>query len=791
MKILYSWLKDYIDIDLSAEELAQKLNSVGIEVAEIQKTGVDFEGVHTAKIVTLERHPNADKLSLVTLDTGNGTRKVVCGAGNLEAGIIVPLAREGARLGKTVLKAAEIRGVKSDGMICSSDELGLTATRQKGILHLDKNLKPGIDVSTLYPKADYLFELEITSNRPDLLSHLGVARELSILLNIPLKEIPLKEVKEEGESIDVKIETENCARYTSRVVRGVQNAQSPEWMKQRLSAMGVNPKNALVDISNYVLYDIGLPLHFFDLSDIGESVIIRQAAEGEVFETLDGSKLNLTAQDILIADKNKGLCLAGIMGGIGSGIKETTKNIFIEAAYFNPPAINKSAKKYGFSSEASQRFERGADIGITPKALARATNLVQELCGGKASKSSDVYPVPYTPEEVSFTPEDIEKILGMKIDEERFKEIFSRLAQKFDASLKPWKFNSPTHRRDLNHKWDLAEEAARFYGLDKLPVSETRASVAFSDNPRNTDTSAKFASALISAGFYECKNFDFLCENDLQNFSYKKEFCVEIANPLNEDYQYMRPTLFAGLLKNANFNQSRGTTEYKIFETGKEYQIMKGFPAETWVMAGIVCGAVREQYFADKTPEADFYFVKGAVEAALKNIAGVNFSASKEAPAYMHPKICADIIVDGKQKAGFIGKIHPLTAKAYGLKNDDIYAFYLNIKVLEKKFNAQEFKPAEDAAQFPSSYRDLSFVIGKDVGYAKVLQAVNSSGVWSKMSVDLMDVYTGANLPEGKKSLTLNFAFWLMDRTLKDAEVEENMNKIFTALTALGAELRK
>ncbi|MGB2578519.1 phenylalanyl-tRNA synthetase beta chain [Elusimicrobium simillimum] len=790
MKILYSWLKDYIDINLTAEELSAKLGALGIEIASVEKRGADFENVLAAKILKIDRHPNADKLSLVELDNGTEVKKVVCGAQNLEVGIIVPLAREGSRLGTNVLKAAEIRGVKSDGMICSSDELGLTATRAKGILHLDQSIKPGTDVSSLYGKADYIFELEITSNRPDLLSHLGVARELSIALNTPLKPVALKPVTESGDSPKTIIESENCHRYTSRAVRGVANPQSPAWMQERLTAMGVNPKNALVDISNYVLYDIGLPLHFFDLNDINGDVIIRQAAEGEAFEILDGTKLTLNSGDLMIADKEKPLCLAGVMGGLGSGIKDDTKDLFIEAAYFNPPTINKTVKKYGLSSEASQRFERGADISITATALNRATNLVQEICGGTAAHAQDNYPAPYTNPVVSFTPQDIAKILGMEIPDAKLKDIFNALGS-FDSNLTPWTFVSPAHRRDLNHKWDMAEEAARFNGYENIPVAGTRASVAFAENPKNVDIATQFAAKLIGAGFCECKNFDFLSERDLNNFGFTKEQAIEIANPLNEDWQYMRPTLLAGLLKNAAFNQSRSTADYKFFESGKEYLLAKGFPAENWTIAGAACGNVQQQYFAAQKPaQADFYFIKGMVEELLKDMPGVTFAPAAKAPVYMHPKVCVDVLLDGKA-CGFAGKLHPLTAKAYGLKNDEIFVFSLAIKPLEKKFNAQDFKPAQAVAQFPSSYRDYSFIIDENVAYSQIENAIKGSGAWAQMSYSLMDVYHGSNVPAGKKSVTLNFAFWLMDRTLKDAEVEDNMNKIVSAIAALGAELRK
>ena len=413
MKILYSWLKDFIELDLAPEELAKKLTDLGIEVASIEKTGADFEGVHVAQIIQIDNHPNSDHLHLVTLDRGNGvTQRVVCGAPNVAVGQKVPLARVGARLGKIVMKPAVIRGVESEGMICSSDELGLTHTRAHGILVLDENLPLGTDVSTLYGKADTVFELEITSNRPDLLSHLGVARELGVLLNKPVKLPAMKDIPGQGKALDVEIQNaEGCGRYIGRIIRGVKNAESPEWMKERLAAMGLNPKNALVDVTNYVMFELGNPLHAFDLREVeGSKVIVRNAAAGEKFTVLGGRELELTENCLLIADEKKATALAGIMGGQESGIKEDTQDIFIEAAYFNPPTINKTVKKFAISSDSSQRFERGTDIEGAMLAMRRASELFVQICGGTASEINDVYPQKFENKIVEFTPAQINAI---------------------------------------------------------------------------------------------------------------------------------------------------------------------------------------------------------------------------------------------------------------------------------------------------------------------------------------------------------------------------------------------
>ena len=794
MKILYSWLKDFIDLDLTPEELSKKLTDVGIEVASVETTGADFEGVFVAQIIKIEDHPNSDHLHLVTLDLGSGkTQRVVCGAPNVAVGQKVPLARVGARLGKNVLKPAVIRGVESEGMICSSDELGLTQTRARGIMVLDENLPLGTDVSSLYGKPDSLFDLEITSNRPDLLSHLGVARELGVLLNKPVKLPAVKAVKGEGKALEVEIQNaEGCPRYTGRIIRGVKNTESPEWMKQRLAAMGLNPKNALVDVTNYVMFELGHPLHAFDLREVeGGKIIVRNAQEGEKFTLLGGRELTLNANCLMIADAHKATALAGIMGGLNSGIKGDTQDIFIEAAYFNPPTVNKTVKKFAVSSDSSQRFERGTDIEGVTLAMQRATDLFLELCGGSASEVVDVYPSRYESPTVVFTPAEINAILGAQIPEEKLKEIFGRLAAEFHADGEKWTFKAPTHRRDLNHKWDLAEEAARFAGYDMIPVSETKASLAFADNPKGIDLGKKYARALIGAGFCECKNIDFLGEKELKAFGVEPKNCIKIKNALAQGWDYLRPTLLPSLLKNVESNLRFGNRNLALFETTKMFQSIKGFPVEGYAVAGVLTGSLeQEKFFGGAEKPVDFYWLKGLLQALLAEVEGLTFLPSKTAPVYMHPKICMDILLNGKV-IGVFGKVHPLTLKAFDIKTQDVWAFEFATKLIEKAFSAQDFKPAKEVAVFPPSLRDLSVVLDESVSYASITSALDKTPLDVQLEYHLIDLYQGEHLPAGKKSVTFSLAFSNPQRTLKDKETDEAFNRIVQQLREqVGAELR-
>lgn len=794
MKILYSWLKDFIDIDLTPEELARKFTELGIEVASVEKKGADFEGVNAAQIIQIENHPDSDHLHLVTLDLGGGkTQRVVCGAPNVAVGQKVPLARVGARLGKNVLGPAKIRGVVSEGMICSSDELGLTNTRARGILVLDENTPLGTDVRSLYGKSDALFDLEITSNRPDLLSHLGVARELSALLNLPVRMPQIKDFPGKGESLRVEVrDAKACPRYSGRLIRGVKNAESPDFIKERLSAMGLNPKNALVDVTNYVMFELGQPLHAFDRNEIdGDVIVVRRAENGEKFTLLDGRELTLDENALMIGDQTKATALAGVMGGKNSGIRESTQDIFIESAYFDAPTVNKTSKKYAVSSDSSQRFERGADIGMTETALKRATELFISACGGVPSEIRDVYPSEYVNPVVRFTPTQINGILGTDIAEETLKDIFSRLALHFDSSGEEWTFQAPSHRRDLNHRWDLAEEAARFAGFDQIPAGDSRAFVGFSDNPKGTDLLEIFSNKLASLGFFECKNIDFLGEKELTAFGFAPQNAVKIKNAMAKGWDYLRPTLLPSLLKNAEFNQRRGNADLALFEATRTFALAKGFPAETYTVSGILCGRLTGRPFFQGQPDKpDFFFLKGVMRELLKDFDAVSFVPAQNAPVYMHPKICMDVLVNGK-KAGIFGALHPLTLKNNGLKAEDALAFELSLKPLEKSFNAQLFRPANAVAQFPPSLRDLSVLVNKQTSYADIKTILENTPLPVTLRFDLMDLYEGEHVPSGKKSLTFTLAFSASDRTLKDKETDDAFNALVQALREkAGAELR-
>ncbi len=771
MKIVYSWLKEFIDIKLLSEQLTDKLNSLGMEVESVEKIGADFSGVYCGEILKIEKHPNADKLSLVTLDTRNGKANIVCGATNLKLNNKVPVAEIGAKLTTTDgLQKAKIRGIESCGMICSADELGIVKERQEGIIVLDKNIKVGTNIKTLYGKADYIFEVEIPPNRPDLLSHLGVARELGILLNLPVKKPKLKSIKTSSKGLNIKISSkEGCYRYMGAVVRGVKNVESPNWLKQRLVAIDMTPKTALIDITNYVLHELGNPLHAFDLRNIDKEIIVRKAKTNEKLKTLDEENLTLDTNSLVIADSKKPLVLAGVIGGIHSGVKKDTKDIFLEGAYFNPPLVNKTSRHYGISTDSSYRFERGVDLDGVEYAFKRALNLLTEICGGTASKIEDAYPVKQKNKQISFKSEDINKILGSDISDKNQKTIFKNLAKKFDGNGKTWKFLAPSWRRDLNHKWDLAEEVARFVGYDKIKNATNQAYVSYKETPIEEILIDKITDTLTSLGFYECKNFDFV--------SSKEPNSVKIKNPLNEDYTHLRTTLLGGLLKNINLNQRYGQLNLSLFEVGKTYELKKGFPKESYTVSGAL------------SEKVDFFYLKGIVEKVAENF-GTNIEFKTSVVRnFMHPKICLDIFANGKN-IGFFGALHPSIADKFELKGKNIWVFEINLENILRNLKIEPTR-LKSISMYPSSWRDISFILAGDIKFSEIESVINDSKEIENTTFNLIDLYKGEKLGKDKKSVTIRLNFSCSDRTLTDGEVAQAVNTIVNNLQKkLSASLR-
>ncbi|HVA65409.1 MAG TPA: phenylalanine--tRNA ligase subunit beta, partial [Elusimicrobiota bacterium] len=639
MKISLEWLKEHLpSLNLGAEELAKALLNLGLEVSSIQRRGAAFSGVAAAKILSVGKHPNADRLSVCSVESGGEVFPVVCGAKNIAAGQIVPLARPGATLpgGRTLAKTV-IRGVESQGMLCSAAELGL-GSDHGGILILKPDTPSGADLSSLLAKPDLVLEVEVTPNRPDCLSHLGLARELSAALSLPLRIRQLAPLLEAVAPLKISVaDAGACPLYTGKVFSGLDIRPSPGWLCARLEAVGLRPINALVDITNYVLMDVGQPLHAFDYDKIaGGEIAVRFAKKGESIAALDGKTYELAPECLVVADAQRPAAIAGIMGGMESSITDTTKRALLESACFSPVAVRRGSQLLRLRSDSSYRFERGTDPAAAPAAAALAETLLRELCGKsvRADASASAGKTPSAAEPISVSAARINQILGSDFAPTEISQALNRISARPDSSASGITFYPPSYRRDLATEWDLAEETARLLGYDRIPAREPVSRPALSRVEAGHAALVRCRARLSAAGLLEAFNHDFVSEKVLAaSRQIQAETWARPANPLSEEGAVLRPTLLPGLLQNAALNFSRGARSVRLFEIGKAYRMENGVVAENWRAAGVLSGPTEETaggkfWSISQSAQYDFYRVKGIFESLLAEPAGEIFRAT-------------------------------------------------------------------------------------------------------------------------------------------------------------------
>lgn len=794
MKILYSWLSDFIENVPPAEDVAAKLSRIGLKVEAVEKTGASFSGVCVGQILKIDKHPNADKLALVDVHDGAATMRVVCGAKNIAVGQKIPFAKVGAQLAEGELKKAKIRGVESEGMICSAEELGLEGYDNSGILVLPEASQVGADAGTLFPKADHAFEIEITANQGYALSHYAVARDLCIFYGLKLKAPAIPELEAGGSPVPVEVKVPDlCPRYCAIVLKGVKGARTPEWMAARLRAMGSNPKgNLLIDGSNYVMHELGQPTHCFDIARLsGPRIIVRKALQGEMLKTLDGQDLKLDPGMMVIADSSKPVALAGVMGGLDSSVSEETDAILIESARFKASTVRLASKAAGLKSESSYRFERGTDPELPLRAARRLAALILEAApGARAEQVSDNYPVKYQPAVLEVDPAKVNALLGTGIADG---EIFACL-KAFQPALKdgkPWKFEVPSYRQDIEAVCDVAEEVARYAGYDVIPSASSMPMRPSSVTPLWSVT-AEFKAALAGLGFSEVYNYDFVSAKELKICGAAPEEALELKNPLSADYQYLRPSLLPGLLKALRYNLNRGRDAALLFESGTVYGRRDGGKSEEVYCAGLAFGPFPEEgSWQGGSGEADFYVLKGLLSRLFSGRGGFRFEKPKKAPAWFQPGHCLEMRL-GAGCAGHLGRLSRQACAAADLKDDRVYYFEIPLVCLAAGGRTefwQKIAKVKPVSAFPQNWRDLSIVLDEKHEWGEIERAF--SGVQDLASSRLVDVYKGKNIPAGARSLTIRFAFSSMEKTLNDAEVGARMTSILDKLAKnFGAKLR-
>jgi phenylalanyl-tRNA synthetase beta chain len=781
MIVTYNWLKEFVDIDLSPVALSDLLTMIGLEVEGVSSVGCGMDEVVVALVQEKEQHPNADKLSLCRVNNGKELISVVCGAQNFKAGDRVALAQVGAVLpGDFRIKRSKIRGSESFGMLCSEKELGL-ADESAGIMVLSQDLPLGVPLFEALGMKDTIFEIGLTPNRADCLSVIGIAREIAAKLGKQLV-FPGNHVPEEGppveEAASVRVDDYDlCPRYTARYVAGCTIAPSPAWMVSRLNAVGIRSINNVVDITNYVLMEYGHPLHAFDHSLLaGGSIVVRRAAEGERFHTLDGQERILSSSDLTIRDTEKVVALAGIMGGENSEIRETTTNILIESACFDPTAIRRTSKRLGMHTESSHRFERGADISILPRALDRTASLMAELAGGKvATGRIDVYPEPAQPLTIPVRLDRITKILGIHLSGEEVTEIFRNL----EFTVEPGepgilRVTVPTFRVDIQREIDLIEEVARLNGYEKIPATMPLVHASSERPSQHQVLERRLRELLVSHGLSEVITYSFIHPDAfgriLLGDGDPRRDVVAILNPLTEEQSVMRTTLLPGLLETAARNMSYRLMSPHLFELRRIYLADEAadLPVEPVCAAGLLSGARDPEGWHRNCESVDFYDVKGLVENILDAfaIAGATFEAS-DIESYYHPgKSCT--VLCGKEKLGSFGELHPTVQENYGIEMP-VYYFEFNFEILASL--SSEVTSVSAPPRFPDTFRDIAMLVGEEISAGAVLGCIRGNTIREMEGVELFDLYTGEGIPTGQKSIAVRIRYRSQERTLTDEEV--------------------
>jgi phenylalanyl-tRNA synthetase beta chain len=802
VKISQKWLADYVQLPGSTEALAKKLTDAGLEIEGLERPGAALSGVLVAQIKESVQHPNADKLSVTQVDIGGSALiQVVCGAKNYKVGDKVPLATTGTKLPNGVeIKQAALRGVESFGMLCSAKELALSE-EGGGLLILPADLKPGTPLTEALGLDDVVLEVNVTPNRPDALSHLGVAREVGVVTGAALKGPPVK-LKESGrptaEQIKVRIEdAERCPRYAARVVEGVKIGPSPAWMQQRLNACGVRAINNVVDVTNYVLLEYGQPLHGFDLDKVaGPEIVVRRAKAGEKLTTLDAKVRALDADDLLICDAKGPTALAGVMGGGDSEVSASTTRVLIESANFQASGVRRTAKRHGLHTEASHRFERGADVDAVPLALDRAASLIAELGGGNVAPGRlDVYPSPAPARRVTLRFARVAALLGAAVPETESRRILAALGfRAVEEGRGQVNYEVPRARVDVEREEDLIEEIARVFGFDNIPARLPRGLAELAPEPVHFDAERRLRAALSGAGLDEVVNYSFVAPRTLEVLGETQAPAV-LVNPLSVEQSVMRTTLLGGLLENLSRSVRHQVERVALHELGRVYfpdphggQGQRPATREVHRVAGVVWGLRTGRSWTQKDARMDFYDAKGAVEGLLQalRIEGARF-APVEAHAY-HPRACATVVLPDGAPVGLVGELHPRVTKALGLP-EGIYAFELDTQPL---YAAAKLVPAYHALpRFPAVLRDLAVVVPLELRNDEVRQVILEVGGPLVEDAAIFDVYTGKPIPEGRKNVAYAIRYRAAERTLTDAEVTEAHQRIVAEVNQrLGAALR-
>ena len=797
MLVSYNWLKQYTNVEDNANALAEKITRGGIEVEGVEYLAEEISNVVVGYVVSKEKHPDAEKLNVCQVNVGEEENlQIVCGAPNVDAGQYVIVAKVGAKLPGIKIKKAKLRGVESQGMICSLAELGLSKSvvpknYQEGIYVFETEQELGSDVVEVLGLNDYILDLSITPNRADALSMRGLTYELGALYNnkVNFNDVE-KEENYEATSLQVAIESDSCRNYVGQVVKNVEVKSSPLWLQTRLMNSGIRPINNIVDITNYVLLEFGQPMHAFDKDLVGDKIVVRDAKEGEVLETLDGEERKLQTTDLVITDGTRAIALGGVMGGKNTEVGEETKNIILESAYFNPTSVRRTSAAHGLRSDSSARFEKGIDPNMQKAALARAVELILGLCPNAVVESSVGVVNKVDDKVVEITTSYINNYLGIILSTEEIVAILEGLSFKVEVSGEDLVVKVPTRRPDISIKQDLVEEVIRIYGYDNLASTlpkfskTTKGGLTYSQRMVR-DLRAVYA----SLGFNDTINYSLVSEEEATQYTLEDHHKVRLLMPMTETHSTLRQSLIPGLLNTVQYNVARKQKDLKLLEIGRVFfgsgddNIQ---PKETVYLSAALTGEERSTKWLKESSTLDFFAAKGYLEVVFERLGlEEKVTYKKSTLEGMHPGRFAEVYL-GEKRIGFIGEVHPQVADKLGLNTT--YVFEIN---LDEVISEGKVKPKyEEVTKYPEITRDIAMLVDVKDEYQNIYNVVESVNSKLITKVELFDLYVGAELLVGKKSLALTITYSDKQKTLTDEEVTAVHDKVLAALTAYGAIIR-
>jgi phenylalanyl-tRNA synthetase beta chain len=782
MQISESWLREWVNPALTTQQLGHQLTMAGLEVDALQAIAPPFNNVFVGEVLSVEAHPQADRLRVTTVNVGQAELlQIVCGAPNVRVGLKVVVATLGAKLPNNIdIKRAKLRGVESFGMLCAAQELGLSPATE-GLLELPVDAPVGANIRDYLQLDDISMEFGITPNRGDCLSVLGMAREVSAFNRLPLNAPVITPVAaSHAQVISVELQSEACPRYVGRVIKGIRpNSASPEWLVRKLARSGIASLGAVVDVTNYVLMELGQPMHAFDLSKIEGGIVVREAQAGEKLSLLNKQTIELRAGSLVIADQQKPLALAGIMGGDESAVSDTTVDILLESAFFQPLALAGKARSYGLHTDSSHRFERGVDFNLQRQAIERATQLIVDIAGGSAGAVIEsVLPTALPVRApINLRVAKINQVLGFDLPVAQIEEILLALGMMLEKQNDAWLVTAPSYRFDISIEADLIEELARVYGYDNLPTQKPQFSFELAPQAEVVSTQ-KIKELLVCMGYQEAITFSFV-DPKLQHILDPQRPTLSLANPLSSELSTMRTTLWAGLLNAVAYNQNRQQGRVRLFEVGSRFLPQAdGSLVQEVMLSGVITGELLPEAWANKSPVVDFFDLKGNVESILA-LTGtsdtVRFKTANH-PA-LHTGQTAAVVDSHDNVIGYLGKLHPQVQQSLDVQGA-VYVFEL---LLAPLLNAKLPKFSE-LSRFPSLRRDIAVVLDASIQAADVLKTAREAGSELLQNVWLFDVYQGAGIAENKRSLAIGTHWQHNERTLQDEEVKAGLQAIVDAL---------